>query len=134
MSQPLFVITKFRVKEGKLEDLQRYYGKILSTVETNEPQIIAMHAFVNETGTEMTSIQVHPNTASLDFHMQVLKENWDESYSQYGQMMEVLSVEYYGTAPESALEMDRQGPWSLSLQPRHIAGFTRSSAGRAYTI
>ena len=129
MSQPLFVITKFRVKEGKLEDLQRYYRKILSIVEANEPQIIAVQAFANEHGTEMTSIQVHPDTASLDFHMQVLKDNWDESYSQYGQMMEVVSVEYYGTPPESALEMDRQGPWSLSVQPRHIAGFTRSSQG-----
>jgi hypothetical protein len=129
MSEPLVVITKFRVKEGKLEDLQRYYRKILNTVEANEPRIIAMHAFVNESGTEMTSIQVHPDTASMDSHMQVIKDNWDESYSQYGQMMEVISIEYFGTAPESALEMDRQGDWGLNVQPRHLAGFTRSAQG-----
>ena len=126
MSEALIVITKFRVKESKLEELQQYYRKILNTVEANEPRIIAMHAFVNENGTEMTSIQVHPDTASMDAHMQVINANWDESYSQYAQVMEAISIEYYGTAPESALEMDRRGHWGLSVQPRHLAGFTRS--------
>jgi hypothetical protein len=129
MSEPLIVTSTFRVKEGKLEELKRYYKRILEIVEANEPQLIAFHGFLNEDGTEMTSIQVHPDTASMDFHMQVLRENWDESFSEYGEMLEVISVEYYGTAPESALEMDLQGEWGLSLKPIHIAGFTRFTAG-----
>ena len=129
MSKPLFVITKFRVKSGKFEDLKRYYRKVLDIVEANEPQVIAFHGFLNENGTEMTSIQVHPDTASLDFHMQVLKDNWDESFGAYAQMLDVIGIEYYGTPPESALEMDRQGDWSLSVQPLHIHGFTRGSKG-----
>jgi hypothetical protein len=127
MSEPLIVITKLRIEAGKLEEVQQYYRQVLNTVEANEPRIIAMHAYVNESGTEMTSVQLHPDTASMDAHMQVLKDNWDESFSQYAQMMGVMSIEYYGTAPESALEMDRQGQWGLSVTPRHIAGFTRSS-------
>lgn len=129
MSEPLIVISTLRVKEGKLEDLKRYYKRILDIVETNEPRVIAFHGFLNEDRTEMTSIQVHPDTASMDFHMQVLRDNWDESFSEYGQMLEMFSIEYYGTPPESALEMDRQSEWSLSLSPLHIAGFTRSGAG-----
>jgi hypothetical protein len=124
MAGPLFAITTFRVKEGKLEDLKRYYKKILEIAEANEPQLIAFHGFLNEDGTEMTSIQVHPDTASMDFHMQVLRDNWDESLSQYGQMIEHIGSQYYGTPPKSALEMDAQvGP---SVKPRHIHGFTRS--------
>lgn len=46
-----------------------YDKEILKIVETNEPQVIAFHGFLNEDGTEMTSIQVHPDTASMDFHM-----------------------------------------------------------------
>jgi hypothetical protein len=130
MSTPLIVISKFCVRSGRLEDLKRYYRKILDIVEANEPQVIAFHGFLNENATEMTSIQVHPDAASLDLHMQVLRDNWDESFGEYSQMMDVVSVEYYGTPPESALEMDGQGDWSLSVQPVHIHGFTRGLKGQ----
>jgi hypothetical protein len=40
--------------------------------------MIAFHGFVNDDGTEMTIIQVHPDTASMDFHMQVLTDKLDE--------------------------------------------------------
>src|SRR5688500_1599914 len=130
MSKPLILVITFRVKEGKLEDLKRYYKKVIEIVEANEPQLIAFHGFLNEDGTEMASIQVHPDTASMNFHMQVLKDNWDESFNEYSQMLEIISVEYYGTPPESALEMDRQGGRVPRVKPLPVAGFIRSSAER----
>lgn len=129
MSEPLIAISTFRVKEGKLEDLKRFNKKIVEIVEANEPQLIAFHGFLNEDGTEMTSIQVHPDTNSMEFHVQVLRDNWDESFSEYSQMLEIISVAYYGKPPESALEMDRQIGRSPSLKPLHIAGFTRATDG-----
>lgn len=133
MTAPLIVISTLRVKEGKLEEIRRYYKKVLEIVKRNEPQVIAFHGFLNEEGTEMTSIQVHPDTASMDFHMQVLRENWDESFSEYGRMLEMITIAYYGSPPGSALQMDEQGDWDLSLKPVHIAGFTRSAAAERNT-
>jgi hypothetical protein len=124
MDSPLIVVSKFRVKEGKLTDLKRYYRKILDIVEANKTQMIAFHGFLNEEGTEMTSIQIHPNPASMEYHMQVLKENWDESFSQYSQMVEGTTIEYYGIPPESALAMNEQSKQVLTIRPVHIAGFT----------
>jgi hypothetical protein len=40
MSKPLIVISKFRVKQGKLEDLKKYYQKILDIIEANQTQKI----------------------------------------------------------------------------------------------
>lgn len=133
MSTPLIVVSTLRVKEGRLEEVERYYKKILDIVERNEPRLIAFHGFLNEEGTEMTSIQIHPDTASMEFHMQVLRDNWDESFSEYGQMLEMSTIAYYGSPPESALQMDEQGEWGLSLKPVHIAGFTRSAAAERNT-
>ena len=82
MTAPLIVVSTLRVKEGRLEEIRRYYKNVLEIVKRNEPQLIAFHGFLNEEGTEMTSIQVHPDTASMDFHMQVLRDNWDESFSE----------------------------------------------------
>ncbi|HLF74779.1 MAG TPA: antibiotic biosynthesis monooxygenase [Anaerolineales bacterium] len=129
MSEPLIVMSTFRVKEGKLEDFTRYYTKILEIVKANEPQIIAFHGFLNKEATEMTSMQVHPDADSMDFHMRVLRDNWDETVSNYGQMLEILKVEYFGTPPESALTMDMQGEYDVHLKPYYVAGFTCSTAG-----
>jgi quinol monooxygenase YgiN len=131
MTAPLIVISTFRVKEGKLEELRRYYDKVIEIVQSNEPQLIAFHGFLNEDGSEMTSIQIHPDTASMDFHMQVLRENWDASFSEYGQMLANISIEYYGVPPKSALDLDDidvQSQQGLTLKPVHISGFTRSAA------
>ena len=123
MGEPLIVITKSRVKEGRAEDVAKWHERIDSIVQHNEPQIIAFHAFLSEDGTEMTTIQVHPDTASMEFHMQVLRENWDDSFSEYAQLLEIQSVEYYGSPAEGALNMDRES--GLTVYKRHIGGVTR---------
>jgi hypothetical protein len=127
MSKPLIVVSTFRVKEGKAAELKSYYQSIADIVAANEPQIIAFYGFLNEAATEMTSIQVHPDTASMDFHMQVLRDNWDESFSRYSELVEAISVDYYGTPPPSALDMDLQREYRLGLKPRHLAGFVRTA-------
>ncbi len=127
MSKPLIVISKFRVEEGKLEDIKKYYQKILDIIEANKTQMIAFQGFLNEDGKEMTSIQIHPDTGSMEYHMQVLRENWDESFSQYTQMVEGTTIDYYGDPPESALAMNEQSEQVLTVRPVHIAGFTHTA-------
>jgi len=66
MSEPLIVISTFSVREGKLEDLERYYKKILEIVKANKPQLIAFHGFLNKDRTEMTCLaRQRPRSRSL---------------------------------------------------------------------
>ena len=127
MSKPLIFISRFRVKEGKLEDLKKYYQKILNIIESNQTRMIAFHGFLSEDGTEMTSIQVHPDSESMEYHMQMLKANWDESFSQYSQMVQGTTIDYYGDPPESAIKMNEISKQELKILPIHIAGFMHIS-------
>jgi hypothetical protein len=128
VSEPFIVISKWRLKEGNLEELRKYYKRIVSIVKANEPQIIAFQGFLNEDGTEMTSIQIHPDTASMDFHMQVLRENWDETFSRYSQIVHSnISIEYYGIPPASAVELDLMNERVTHFNSLHLAGFTRTA-------
>jgi hypothetical protein len=126
MGEPLIVITKSTINEGRERDIAKWHQRIDSIVERNEPQIIAFHAFLNEDATEMTSIQVHPDAASMELHMQVLGENWDESFSDFAQLLKIQSVEYYGNPAASAVRMDRERGLAVTVHPRHLGGFTRS--------
>jgi hypothetical protein len=130
MSVPFIVISKWHVKEGKREQLERVYKMISEVVESNEPQIISFQGFLNEDGSELTSIQIHPDSASMDFHMQVLRENWDETFSEYSQVIDHnIRIEYYGTPPASALELDLMSEQVTHLNPVFLAGFTRATNG-----
>lgn len=127
MPTPLIFVATFRVKEGKVKELKDYYERVSQLVEAREPQLIAFNAFLSEDGTEMTSIQVHPDTESMETHMQVLSELWDESFAEYAEYLEEgLGVAYYGTPAESALAMDREAGVPIDLKPQHLGGFTRS--------
>lgn len=132
MSQPFIAIATLGIKEGKLEDFTRSYREVVETVKEHEPRMIAFHGFVNDEGTEMTIIQVHPDTASMDVHMQVLRDKLAEHVARAlgPELLELRRVEYYGTPSEPALEMDRQIPgFAVGIKPVHVGGFTRTTTG-----
>lgn len=124
MPEPLIVVSTYKVREGAADALAGYYRRVAGIVEANEPNVIAFNGYLNEDATEMTNVQVHPDATSMDFHMQVMQDNWDESFSEYAELLEYVSVEYYGNPPASALDMDasREG---VGVKPRHLGGFTR---------
>jgi catechol-2,3-dioxygenase len=54
MGEPLIVVSTLR-KQGRLEDVMRYYKKILELIEANEPQLIAFQAGGRERRLELRS-------------------------------------------------------------------------------
>jgi hypothetical protein len=133
MSEPLIFISTWRIKEGKLEDYKRFTKEMTAIYQAKEPQLIAFHVFCNEDGTEMTSVQVHPDAASMDFHMQVLEQALGEEIRQWVERADFLEpkhIEICGTPSARLLEADRslvEAGVVRDLKPVHIAGFTRSS-------
>lgn len=135
MFKPLIYLSTWKIKEGKLEDYKRFVKELMEIVETKEPQLIAFNVFLNEDETEMTSIQLHPDAASMDFHMQVLAQilkvdmvEWIER----ADFIEPKHIEIYGTPSAALLEADQplvDAGIPRSIKPLHMAGFTRSNAG-----
>ena len=129
MATPFVLVSKFRVKEGSLENLRDYTRRITELMQAKEPRIIAFHCFLSEDGTEMSTIHLHPDVDSMEFHMQVQRDNWEETFSQALTMLEGIRVDYYGAKPpESALEPFRQAGSEIRIKSTHLGGFTR--AGR----
>ena len=135
MSKPFIVVSTMRIKQGKHEQYKQFILELLKVFEEQEPQIISFNVFFNEDGTEMTGIQLHPNAASMDFHLQVLGQARLELAEKYGDVFDYIepkSIGYYGTPSASALESISQFPAfgaTIDLKSVHVAGFTRSAAG-----
>jgi quinol monooxygenase YgiN len=130
MSEPFIFIGTHTIREGKLEDFKKQWRKLLDVVEAKEPRLIAFNAYVNEDGTELTVVQVHPDADSMLFHMQVARDHISEAYQSV--LEKTKRIDVYGKPSDTALEMIRQLAGSevpLSLKASHLGGFTRSSAG-----
>ena len=109
MSTPFIYISTWKIKEGKLGDFKRFTREFVENVRVKEPQLIAFNVFLSEDGTEMTSIQVHPDSASMDFHLQVVNQVLGAEMLEWierADFVEPKHFEIYGTPSAGLLESD----------------------------
>jgi quinol monooxygenase YgiN len=114
----------YTIKPGKEEEARERIGELVEFVETNEPRMIAFHVYLDEAGSTLSIVQVHPDSASMEFHMQVNAKHFatafdwlDTSAGQqlFGPVSDALAAEL--------AKWDEQ----FTHVPVHEAGFTRTS-------
>jgi hypothetical protein len=128
MAGPFIFISQSRVKEGRLHDFKSGLREMAEFVETNEPRVIAFEAYLNDDGTEVTGVQIHPDADSMAFHMQVAFER----IMEFDQYLDTQSVEVYGVPNDAVLGMMKQisdqfeSDMSLRVRTNPVGGFTRA--------
>ena len=71
MPDEIVYIDTSDVREGALEELKTAMKELVDFVEANEPRLIAYNVYFSDDGTRMTVVHVHPDSASLEYHMEV---------------------------------------------------------------
>ena len=127
MVEPLIFISTITLKEGKLEDFKHYSEELAKFVEENEPRIIHFEQYINEDGTEVTGVQIHPDEDSMMFHMQVAAERMAQA-SEF--IDAITSLHIYGTPSDAFVEQLKQtgGPEVPVIVKAKFAGFNRLAA------
>src|SRR5215207_693336 len=128
MVVPLIFITTVTLKEGKLEDFKRYSEQMGKFVEENEPRIIHFEQYINEDGTEMNGVQIHPDEDSMAFHMRVAGERMSRAY-EFIEAIESLQI--YGEPSDAFVEQMKQaasGAGYRVIVKSKFAGFNRLPA------
>lgn len=127
MTGPLIYLGTYPIKPGQVDVARKRIAELVDFVETNEPHMIAFHCFLDEEGSKLTVIQVHPDSASMEFHLQV-------NIKHFATAFEFLDAsfkeQFYGTishalGTELAKWHDPQA--EITKMPVHEAGFTRSN-------
>lgn len=131
MTEPFIFIGTYTIKSGKLEDFKRYWPDFVDFVEESEPRLIAFNAYVDEDGSEVGIVQVHPDVDSMEFHMKLIREHVEQAFAEF--LEDTVGMQVYGAVGDSILEMMRElgGPTPLVAKRHGIGGFTRSAAERA---
>jgi len=127
MMAPFIYVGTMSVKPGRLPALREQLAEVVDFVETNEPRVIAFHAYLDEPGDKLTIVHLHPDSTSMEFHMQVNAKHFATAFDNFEA---VISEQYYGSisdalASELAKWDDPAVP--VTRMTVHEGGFTRSN-------
>ena len=123
MSAPFIVKTVSRIHPGKASEYRPSVEEICRLAEEREPRLLAFHIFVTEDESSEVVIQIHPDAASLQHHLEVL----GEKVRATADYTDFESLEIYGEPNEAILEwlpFVTEGI-RFTLHPTHWGGFTR---------
>ena len=131
MSDPLVVIDTSDIREGKLEELKSGLAELADFVEKNEAAPLAYHVYFDEDGTRMTVLQIHPDSASMEVHMEVAAP----IFRRFTELVDLRRVDLYGSPSAAVLDATRRkaellGNAEVVVNELH-AGFTRFEASTA---
>ena len=129
MTDDLIVyIDRSDIHEGAVEELRAGVKRVVDFIEEREPRLIAYGFYIDETARRMTVVAVHPDSASLELHVEV----GGPEFRKLGHLITLRSLEVYGRLSEKAVALVRQKAAMLGdaggvvVQERY-AGFARST-------
>ena len=116
------------VREGALEELKPAMKELVDFVQANEPRIIAYNVYLSDDGSRMTVVHVHPDSESLEYHMEVA----GPVFRRFVELVTLSSIHIYGEPSEKVLRQSHEkarmlGRDAVVVDSPH-AGFTRLAA------
>jgi len=125
MSDAVVYVDTSDVREGALEELKAASKELVDFVAANEPRLIAYNVYFSDDGTRMTVVHVHPDSASLQYHMEVA----GPVFRRFVDLVTLSSIHVYGEPSERVLKQVHEkalllGRGAVKVDAFH-AGFTR---------
>lgn len=129
MADPIVYVDRSKIRSGKLAELRQAMTELAAFVEAEEPQLISYGFFVDEDAAVMTVVAIHPDAASMEYHMEVGAERFRE----FAGLLQLQSIDVYGQPSEKARRQLHEKAallgdgGGLTVHSQH-AGFVRLGA------
>jgi quinol monooxygenase YgiN len=122
---PIVFVDTSEIREGKVEELRRAVAELAEFVETNEADPISYQVFFSDVGRLMTVMQVHPDSASMERHMEVAAP----IFARFADLLELRTIDIYGSPSAKVVDQLQRkaellGTATVSVHDRQ-AGFVR---------
>jgi hypothetical protein len=114
------------IHEHRLDDLKEGIRRVVTIIDELEPRLIAYGFHLDEQAGRMTVTAVHPDSASLELHLEVGREE----FRKLGELITLRQIEVYGSISAKAREMLEQKARMLGgndlIVVERFAGFART--------
>jgi hypothetical protein len=124
-SEPIVYIDHSDVREDLIDELKEGIQRLVEFIDAREPQLISYGFYLDEDASRMTVVAVHPDSASLELHMDI----GGEEFRKLAHLVTLTAIECYGRPSERALEQLRSkaaalGDGGTVVSIERFAGFT----------
>ena len=102
--EPIVYVDVSHIREGRLDDLETAMDHLSRFVETNMPRVLSYGFFLDESRTTMTVVAVHPDSASLEFHM----DEGNEEFRKFADLIELSRIDVYGNVSDGVRDRLRR--------------------------
>src|SRR5215207_3211212 len=123
--QPIVYVDTSAIREGRLEELKVAMTGLAAFVEANVPPLLSYGFFLDRDQRQMTVVAVHPDSASLEFHLDV----GGAEFRKFADLIDLSRIEVYGRVSDPVLERLRQKARTLGRGTvavhEFFAGFAR---------
>jgi hypothetical protein len=128
-SQLIVYVDTSEVRSGQLEELKAAMEDLTEFVKANEPRLLAYNVYFSDDGDRMTVLHIDPDSASLEFHMNVA----GPKFPPIGEFINMLAIDVYGDPGDALVGRLRQksellGSGTVRIHELH-AGFARVFTG-----
>jgi hypothetical protein len=125
MSEPIIVIDRSVVREGKLGELRAAMKELAEFVASNESRPISYNVYFDDDAAHMTVLQAHPDSASMEHHMRIA----GSAFRGLADFVELRSMDVFGVPSDALVELIRRKVEMLGnasvVVHKHHAGFVR---------
>ncbi|MCJ1678403.1 hypothetical protein MTF65_13800 [Streptomyces sp. APSN-46.1] len=126
MAEPIYYVDRSDIREGELAEVKSGMRDLAAFVEGREPQLIAYRFYIDESESTMTTVAVHPDSASMELHMTL----GGPKFRAFGALIRMRSIDVYGQPDPVVVDQLRQkaamlGGGTVTLHTLQ-AGFSRS--------
>ncbi len=92
MAQPIVYIDRSTIRPGKADQVRAGIERLVEFIEEREPQLAGYEFYFDEAAHQMTVIAVHPDSESLETHMEVGRE----AFRSFAELIDLESIHVYG--------------------------------------
>src|SRR4026207_235624 len=103
MTDPIVFVDTSEIREGKLEELRRAVAELAEFVDANETEPISSPVFFSDDDRLMTVLQVHPDSASMERHMEVA----GPVFAKFADLLVLRTIDIYGSPSADGAEQAR---------------------------
>jgi hypothetical protein len=119
-------IDRSRIHPGTLDEVKTGIAELVAFIEEREPRLHHYAFYVDEEALLMTVVAVHPDSASLELHMEIGRQE----FRKLALFIELQTIEVFGVPSQTAMEQLRSKAAALgtgvSLIVHEVeAGFSR---------
>ena len=128
MPSPFIFIATNRLKAGQLERERKRVPGLVEFIEASEPRLIAFNEYVSDAGDEVTVVQIHPDAASMEAHMEIVRERAQQAYAET--LDATVRIQVFGQPTDAILEAppaggQRRGDQRQRRAPRRLHAIGR---------